>query len=106
MITLEDVLARIQGSALVLGVDTVPKGHIRIETVFQYPDGDSIELFLLKDVRLTLSDLGQTETWLSYLGLSGECTVLSMELESLDALLAGIEKLGREAVRIPNERVP
>lgn len=106
MISIEDVRTRVNGHALVLGVDTVPKGHIRIETVFQYPDGDSVDLFIRCDrPTLTLSDLGQTTMWLSYL-FDTEGVSLEVELESLDALLAGIEKLGREAVRITNERVP
>lgn len=106
MISIEDVLARTQGHALVLCVGTVPKGHIRIETVFQYPDGDGIDLFIRCDrPTLTLSDLGNTTMWLSYL-FDTEGVLLEVELESLEDLLAGIEKLGQEAVHITNERVP
>lgn len=94
MIALEDVLARIQGSALVLGIDTVPKGHIRLETSLVYPGGDSVDIFIRCDREtLTLSDLGQTAI------MAGSHT-LEMELDSLDGLLAGIDELGREAVRI------
>lgn len=106
MISIEEVRARTQGHASVIGVDTVRKGHIRIETVFQYPDGDGVDLFIRCDrAALTLSDLGQTTMWLSYL-FDTEGVPLEVDLESLDGLLAGVETLGREAVRITNERVP
>lgn len=108
MIAIEDVRARIRGHALVLGVDKVPKGHIRLETAFTYHGGGSIDLFLRCDrPTLTLSDLGQTATMLSYLwDTNMECDILEMELNSLDDLLAGIEKLGREAARITDGRGP
>lgn len=54
--------------------DEVPRGHGRLETVFKYPDGASVDLFLVFDPqgRLDgfkdppiLSDLGQTTSWLA-----------------------------------------
>lgn len=57
---------------MVRGVDTVPRGHVRLETKFQYPDRSSVDLFILNGPQgvLTptdpvLSDLGQTMTWLA-----------------------------------------
>lgn len=58
-------------TCMVRMVDTVPRGHVRLETKFKYPDGASIDLFivnrpqpdLLASVE-TLSDLGQTTMWL------------------------------------------
>jgi hypothetical protein len=52
--------------------DLLPSGYLRIETVFRYPDGTSIEIFvaptdLLPTIRLT--DLGQTSAWLLNLQL-------------------------------------
>ena len=108
MVNVEDIRARTSGQPLVLSVDVVPKGHIRLETAFVYPDGGSIDLFLRCDrPTLTLSDLGQTATMLSHLwDMNMECDILEMELNSLDDLLAGLEKLGREAARITDGQGP
>jgi hypothetical protein len=60
----------VAGHSLVRGVDQLPRGHIRLETAFLYPDGSSIDVFVKEqaDTPLlpshTLSDLGQTTTWL------------------------------------------
>lgn len=57
---------------MVRGVDTVPRGHLRLETKFQYPDRSSVDLFVLDGPQgvlvasaPVLSDLGQTMTWLA-----------------------------------------
>lgn len=62
---------------MVRGVDIVPKGHLRLETKFQYPDRSSVDLFILKQPPQgvlegvlapsapVLSDLGQTMSWLA-----------------------------------------
>jgi hypothetical protein len=57
---------------MVRGVDTVPRGHLRLETKFQYPDRSSVDLFILNPPQgvlvpsaPVLSDLGQTMTWLA-----------------------------------------
>jgi Domain of unknown function DUF1828 len=74
MSTLDDVRSHLKSRALVVDVDELPKGHIRIETTFKYPDGGSIELFVVSPrpsppklfvvpPRL-LTDLGQTTAWL------------------------------------------
>lgn len=54
---------------MVREIDTVPRGHIRMETKFRYPDGGSIDLFIVDQQENlfpspTLSDLGQTMMWL------------------------------------------
>jgi hypothetical protein len=59
-------IAAIRGYSMVRGVDVVRKGHVRIETGFLYPDGASVDVFLVNDPRepllppSRLSDLGQT----------------------------------------------
>jgi|SRR5882672_2909621 len=58
---------------MVHGVDVVPKGHIRLETKFSYPDGTSVDLFIAKPVQQKifvkephlLTDFGQTTAWLA-----------------------------------------
>lgn len=57
---------------MVRGVDIVPRGHLRLETKFQYPDRSSVDLFILNGPQEellpaapVLSDLGQTMTWLA-----------------------------------------
>lgn len=56
---------------MVRGVDRVPQGHVRLETKFQYPDGGSIDLFIVEhspqlfQPEPNLSDFGQTMTWLA-----------------------------------------
>jgi hypothetical protein len=57
---------------MVRGVDKVPRGHLRLETKFKYPDRSSVDLFVVNGPQgvLTpsspvLSDLGQTMTWLA-----------------------------------------
>jgi hypothetical protein len=53
---------------LVRGIDRLQTGPLRIETVFLYPDGASIDLFITQDLSLfpsfRLTDPGQTMAWL------------------------------------------
>lgn len=66
----EDLKQALAKASLIKGVDVVPRGHTRIETNFRYPDGTSIEVFLpstedsLQTGPLTLTDFGQTTSWL------------------------------------------
>jgi len=57
------------GICVVRGTDVLPRGHIRLETRFTYPDRSSIDLFIRNPVqtggKLILSDMGQTTNWLS-----------------------------------------
>ncbi len=54
---------------IVRDVDVLPRGHIRLETRFSYPDRSSIDLFIKNPLqtggKLVLSDMGQTTNWLS-----------------------------------------
>jgi len=68
MISLADIRKTLECKSLVREVDQLPTGHVRIETTFRYPDGGSIEVFVLERDRLfppsIISDLGQTTAWL------------------------------------------
>lgn len=72
MFDVGDVRKLISQNKYVVGVDVVPKGHIRIETSSLYPDGTSIAVFLLNNRPATLSDLGQTTSQLSGLRYTSE----------------------------------
>ncbi|MBK9753970.1 MAG: DUF1828 domain-containing protein [Nannocystis sp.] len=70
---MHDVAARVRALktlCMVRGVDVLPRGHIRLETGFLYPDGSSVDLFLVNDPKephlppTRLSDLGQTTAFL------------------------------------------
>lgn len=64
------LLEAVQGFCMVKNADMLPKGHLRIETGFLYPDGSSVDVFLVNDPRepllppSRLSDLGQTMDFL------------------------------------------
>lgn len=63
-------LAALAGEiCIVRDVDVLPRGHIRLETRFTYPDRSSIDLFIKNPMqtggKLVLSDMGQTTNWLS-----------------------------------------
>jgi len=70
MSNLDEIRAVLRCEALIQGVDMIRNGHVRIETTFRYPDGGSIELFVVNDPATpllpptVLSDLGQTTAWL------------------------------------------
>lgn len=68
MITVDDIKTRVEGHALVRGVDLVRKGAVRLETAFLYPDGSSVDVFVQEETPLfnkpKLSDFGQTTAWL------------------------------------------
>lgn len=57
---------------MVQGTDVVPRGHVRLETKFSYPDGTSVDLFVAKPVQHALfarehllTDFAQTTAWLA-----------------------------------------
>jgi hypothetical protein len=60
------LLQRLQRMCMVRSVDVLPRGHVRIETGFTYPDGGSVDVFVVKGAKILqtptalLSDLGQT----------------------------------------------
>jgi hypothetical protein len=113
---------------MVRGVDLLPKGHLRIETRFLYPDGSSVDVFLVDDPRQPLlppsrlSDLGQTmsfllnhelKPWTSKkrkIQLEEAISLYGVELvggalerpiaDTQDALKEGIVLLGQACVRM------
>jgi hypothetical protein len=124
MIEQSEIERRVQGHGLVRGVDTLPKGHVRIETAFLYPDGSSVDVFLVDDAPLfapgKLSDFGQTTAWLldvqvrpwlskkrqrfvedalRIYGVEQHGGALEFSLESLDRLTDGLVKLGQPSPR-------
>lgn len=120
---IQDLLA---GHSLIRDVDQVPRGHVRIETAFLYPDGASVDLFLVQPEGLQfgghhLSDLGQTTSWLldvqvkpwlskkrqafvedaiRLYGVRKHGGALEKTLETLDDLADGIVALGQSCVRV------
>lgn len=65
----DDLRALAARVCMVKGIDTVPRGHVRLETRFKYPDRSSVDLFIQNPTqtgeRLVLTDLGQTTLWLN-----------------------------------------
>lgn len=58
---------------MVRATDQVPKGHVRLETKFSYPDGTSVDLFIASSAQPMpfaqephlLTDFAQTTAWLA-----------------------------------------
>ena len=125
MIDFDEVNCKLAGHPLVRNVDRLPRGHVRLETVFLYPDGSSVDVFLPEDGPLVppsrLSDLGQTTGWLldvqvkpwlskkrqrfveDALRLYGVVLrggALERDLHSLDELVEGVVHLGQACVRV------
>jgi hypothetical protein len=80
MITLNEVQQQLEDKSIVQTIDVVPRGHIRIMTGLLYPDGASVDIFVVNDTPpilagvtpaqpLRLSDLGQTVAWLLDIGV-------------------------------------
>lgn len=65
MISEDSVRAKLHGNDLVHAVDTV-RGSIRVETTLRYPDGHSIDVFVVprEDGMVMLTDFGQMGTML------------------------------------------
>jgi len=125
MSRVEDIRNQLDGHRLVRSIDTVEKGHVRIETVFLYPDGSHVDLFVADDTPLLppsrLSDLGQTMSWLldvqvrPWLSKKRQRLVedalriydveqdggaLVTSLPSMDELVDGVVRLGQACVRV------
>ncbi len=125
MIDLGDIRKRLEGHSIVREVDKVPKGHVRIETAFLYPEGSSVDLFIVEENSLfpptKLSDLGNTSQWLldiqirpwlskkrqAYVhdalriyGVEHQGRALELTLPSLDGVVDGIVRLGQACVRV------
>jgi hypothetical protein len=122
---LEDLRKQTEGHRIVRGVDQLPKGHVRLETAFLYPDGSSVDVFVVGEdplfQTLKLSDLGQTTTWLldvqvrPWLSKKRQRFVedalriydvkqtggaLERSLPTLDGLIEGVVMLGQACVRV------
>jgi hypothetical protein len=122
---IEPVRRTTAGHALVRSVDELRSGPVRLETTFLYPDGSSVDVFVQqKDPlfpALTLTDLGQTMTWLldvqvkpwaskkrqrfvedalRLYGVHQEGGALELPIPSLDGLIPGVVKLGQACVRV------
>ncbi len=125
MLNLLEIEAKTSGHSLVRSVDQLPNGHVRIETGFLYPDGSSVDVFVLEDSpifpALKLSDLGQTTSWLLDLQVRPWLSkkrqrlaedairiydvrqaggALECALSGLDALVDGVVRLGQACVRV------
>jgi Domain of unknown function DUF1828 len=113
---------------LLTGIDRVPTGYLRMETAFLYPDGSSIEVFLIEPAgsseRLKLSDLGQTTAWLldvqvkpriskkrrtrlentiRLYGVRQEGGALEYPLDSLEELPQGVVRLAQACLRVAGQ---
>lgn len=125
MIGQEEIRKLVSGHDLIRGIDEVPCGHIRLETAFLYPDGSSVDVFVIQETPLfaeiKLSDLGQTMAWLldvqvkPYLSKKRERLVedalriynvvlkqgtLEYTLADASELMPGIVRLGQACVRV------
>ena len=84
---------------LVRSADRVPSGALRLETVFRYPDGASIDVFVTKPQAegepLVLSDFGQTFDWLAQLPEDPRASKAGQELlAEVIALHGAVERAG------------
>ena len=125
MITPDEIRTHLQRFTLVRDIDRVPRGHLRLETGFLYPDGSSVDVFLVegRDLfnNLLLSDLGQTASWLLTVQVKPwlsqkrkafledairlydvrqEEGALELPLGSLGELADAISRLGQACVRV------
>ncbi len=71
MIDHQQIRRLAEGHSIIREIDVIPRrGHVRIQTGFFYPDGSSVDVFLVNDSTSPLlapdrlSDLGQTHAWL------------------------------------------
>lgn len=125
MIDTNDVRKTVSGHALIRGIDQLPKGHVRLETGFLYPDGSSVDVFLVDEApllqTLKLSDLGQTMSWLldvqvkpwlskkrqrfvedalRIYGVKQSGGALEAPVASMNDLVEAVVKLGQACVRV------
>lgn len=125
MIDADEIKKQAEGHSLVRSVDQLAKGHMRLETAFLYPDGSSVDVFVVEESplfgTLKLSDLGQTTSWLldvqvrpwlskkrqrfledalRLYDVTQAGGALERPLPSPDVLIEGIVKLGQACVRV------
>ena len=103
MIDRQAIESAVAGHSLIRSVDELATGPFRLETAFLYPDGASIDLFLVQDHGLfpspRLTDLAQTMAWLLDIQVK---PWLSKKRQGFleDAIrLYGVEQRGGELVR-------
>jgi hypothetical protein len=72
MPNIQDIELLANDLCMVRSRDVVPRGHLRLETKFLYPDRSSVDLFVVNGTQQqlmpgspVLSDLGQTTAWLA-----------------------------------------
>ena len=72
MTNIADIERLVDELCMVRASDVVPKGHLRLETKFLYPDRSSVDVFVVNEAQQQLlaaspilSDLGQTTSWLA-----------------------------------------
>jgi hypothetical protein len=104
---------------LVRQVEEITQNRLRIETVFLYPDGSSIDIFYIEakeGLPGKLSDLGQTSAWLLDVSLipSPDLVedilriykvervegILELTLQGSEDLIPGIIRLGQACIRV------
>jgi hypothetical protein len=120
-----EVRAALQKHSLVEAISRLPRGHLRLETGFRYPDGTSIEVYLVEEgpglPPRRVSDLGQTMAWLLNLqvkpwlskkrqlliedalrtyGVRQSGGALDIELGAMDDLMRCIVSLGQACLRV------
>jgi|CZKU01.1.fsa_nt_gi hypothetical protein len=125
MIDVGEIKKQVDGHSLIRGIDQVPKGHVRLETAFLYPDGSSVDVFVVEESpllrNLKVSDLGQTTSWLLDVQVKPWLSkkrqrfmedalriydvkqvggALERELASTDGLVDGVIRLGQACVRV------
>lgn len=125
MIDTNEIKRLAEGHSLVRNVDQLPKGHVRLETAFLYPDGSSVDVFVVEESpllrTLKLSDLGQTTSWLLDVQVRPWLSkkrqrfledalriydvkqaggALERPLPTTDSLIDGLVKLGQACVRV------
>ena len=121
---LEDVSRAMSEHPLVRGIDHSPRGSVRIQTAFLYPDGGAIDVFVTEDnpeEGYCLTDFGQSvETLLDvqvrpwesaarkrYLraaienyGVVQDGAALEYTVASIDHLSDGVIRLGQACLRV------
>lgn len=126
-VTEKEITGALASGSLLRGVRTLRQKHLAIETGFTYPDGGSIEVYVVHDSmladanHLTITDFGNTVNWLMNLGIKAwqgpskrelvkqavdpyDVTIKGAELRieglSLGALHDGILRLGQACLRV------
>lgn len=74
-LTQESVDKALKAESMIRGYRSLKKGHLAIETGFSYPDGGSIEVYIVNESMLAdqnnlcITDFGNTMNWLMNVGI-------------------------------------